>query len=182
MTGDGSGEIAERTDELAGIAVEYLPNRVPETEVEWDHKPEPAQAFPGSDDELLAALREDDRFAALFDGATIPAGKDGDSDLDFALCCQLAELAGPDPQRIERLWGMSALARRRKFQRWDYRTGTVRRAVAAVWEAQEIRRRPLENDDTTKPKTPVEIRRVRGALRTTTNSRRPRGRIRSARS
>lgn len=135
MTGTGTGQVRECTRELADVAQRYLSPAVPAvTDFDWDH--EPADGFAGTDDELLAHLREHDpRFGDIFDGWTIPAGKDnGDSDQDFALCARLATLTGDHPRRIERLWSRSKLAERDKWQREDYRQSTIARAIASADE------------------------------------------------
>jgi putative DNA primase/helicase len=132
MTGAGHGEIASRTPELAHLAGEYLRPAVPERDFDWQREPAAGEGFDGTDDELLECLREDRWFRDLWDGLTVPAGKDGDSDQDFRLCCVLVEYVGDYPQRIERLWAQSALAQRTKYGRTDYRVWTIKRAISAV--------------------------------------------------
>lgn len=129
FSGDGQGEIADRTDQLQAVAREYLPERA-DAEIDWDR--EPASDFEGTDDELLAVLRDDARFARLY------CGEHGDdwSAADFKLCAQLAEVVGNDPRRIERLWASSGLAKRAKFEREDYRRSTITRAIAGQAQAR----------------------------------------------
>ena len=52
---------------------------------------------------------------------------------DAALCSILAFYAGPDPERIERLFGMSRLGDREKWRdRSDYRTRTIAAAIDLI--------------------------------------------------
>lgn len=134
MTGNGSGAISECQDALEAFARQHLPRREDDRmEFDWDHEPAAGERFEGTTDELIAALSEDDpHFVELFNGETVPAGKDGDSDADFALCCRVAEFVGNHPRLIESVWVASKLAERAKFERESYRTRTVKNAVTAV--------------------------------------------------
>lgn len=76
--------------------------------------------------------RFDDLFAAKDLGRFYPSA---DSDFDWssadaALCSHLAFFTGRDPERIERIWATSALAKRDKFERDDYRERTIANACA----------------------------------------------------
>jgi primase-polymerase (primpol)-like protein len=145
ITGDGQGSIADRQPELDAFAAKYLRRQYVRSGA-IDHG---AWDYDGTDDELLADLRRNWRFVEVYEGRTIPAGKDGDSDADFELCCRIGELTG-DPERIERIWSGSPLARRRKFERENYRRQTIERALGAaaveVWSSSLI--------DTTTPPHP----------------------------
>ena len=138
MTGAGTGEIADRTQEIEQLAREYLQPKVPEHDFDWDRVPAEGEGFPGTDAELLAMLREDSQFVKLWEGQT-----DGDhSKADYSLCARIAELTGDHPLRIERLWGASALAQRPKWDREDYRERTISRAAAAAKSSSSSLRDP----------------------------------------
>ncbi len=68
-------------------------------------------------------------FAALWQGDT--TGYLSSSEADLALCGMLTFWAGSNPERVERLFGLSALGQREKWQtRPDYREETIARALA----------------------------------------------------
>lgn len=89
--------------------------------------------YPGTDEELIdEARQEDQRFRDLFDRGSIDAYAKDHSRADLALLYRLAHRCGPDPDRIERLFDESALARPDKwFGRKDYRDRSIRAAIAA---------------------------------------------------
>jgi hypothetical protein len=68
-------------------------------------------------------------FSALFDSGSLAAYGDDHSAADLALCNYLAFYAGGDEMRIDSLFRQSALMRE-KWDRPDYRTWTIERAVA----------------------------------------------------
>jgi P4 family phage/plasmid primase-like protien len=67
---------------------------------------------------------------ALWAGSV--GGYPSQSEADAALCCKLAWLVGPDPDRIDRLFRQSGLMRDKWEQREDYRTRTIKSALAKV--------------------------------------------------
>jgi putative DNA primase/helicase len=94
----------------------------------------PASAPPSSslsDGELLdhaRAARNGAAFERLWRGDS--SGHDGDdSAADLALCAHLAFWCGRDPARIDRLFRQSGLFRE-KWERADYREGTIAKALA----------------------------------------------------
>lgn len=91
---------------------------------------ERALGFEGSDDELIALLLEDPKYNALWHGDFSDYGPDGESEADLALCEKIAWLAGPVPERIERIFSASALARPKWFDRQDYRDRTIEKALS----------------------------------------------------
>ena len=97
-------------------------------------EPEPAPTQPSAapaDRELLERARNARNgrdFERLWDGDTRAYGDD-DSRADLALCGLLAFWAGPDPAAIDALFRRSGLMRA-KWEREDYRTRTIDRALA----------------------------------------------------
>ncbi|MCC7388309.1 MAG: hypothetical protein IT431_06035 [Phycisphaerales bacterium] len=89
--------------------------------------------FNGDDEAMLQKARSatnGEKFAALFDrGDTSGHGGD-ESAADAALACHLAFWCGPDRDRIERLFSLSARGQREKWQeREDYRRMTIDFAI-----------------------------------------------------
>jgi putative DNA primase/helicase len=86
--------------------------------------------------EMLCA-REDSR---LLFTVGYPEGADMSAE-DHKLLCRLAELTGKDGERMETLFGQSAIARPDKWRkRRDYRVRSIQRAISAtgkVWEPEE---------------------------------------------
>lgn len=88
-----------------------------------------------SDSELVAKARRarnGAKFAALFDHGSTSGHGDDDSAADEALACLLIWWTNHDLARAERLFGQSALARRDKWQRKDYRRRTLEHADTLV--------------------------------------------------
>jgi primase-polymerase (primpol)-like protein len=56
------------------------------------------------------------------------------SEADMALCCMLAFWCGPDPARIETLFGQSGLVRKKWTGREDYRQHTIEAAIESISE------------------------------------------------
>jgi hypothetical protein len=85
-----------------------------------------------SDDELLdraRSARNGDTFRALFDFGDLTAFGGDHSRADMALCSRLAWWTGGDAAAIDRLFRRSKLYRE-KWDRTDYREGTISRAIA----------------------------------------------------
>jgi hypothetical protein len=87
-----------------------------------------------NDDEIIALVTNaanGDKFKKLIDGEI------GDyksaSEADAALCCIIAFYTR-DRAQIERIWGKSGLAQREKYQRGDYRSRTIQKALETVRE------------------------------------------------
>jgi P4 family phage/plasmid primase-like protien len=97
-----------------------------------------APLFDASDDELLRRARDarnGDKFAALFDRGDISAYGDDDSAADLALMNMLAFWTRRDADRMEALFGRSALGQRDKWkERGEYRQWTIDTAIAGCKE------------------------------------------------
>lgn len=118
VVGRGRGELADAQAAIDEL-LERMPDNAGEAECgDWD--------FDGDDAALLKSLCQDRRFAKLYDGH----GVTDHSSADYSLCCRVAEHTG-DPDRIARIWANSALGKRQKFGRRDYRERTIHRAIAA---------------------------------------------------
>jgi hypothetical protein len=92
--------------------------------------PEPDHSSELPDDDDLIRMARDARnglkFRALFDAGDVDRYHGDESAADFALVGMLAFWTGPDPDRIERIFGRSALGRRDKWRdRADYRELTI---------------------------------------------------------
>ena len=77
--------------------------------------------------------RRGEEFRRLFDYGDISSYDNNHSRADFALCKMLAFWTGWDAHRIESLFNVSALGKRRKWtSRPDYRQRTISNAIAAT--------------------------------------------------
>ncbi len=99
---------------------------------------------PTGDDAALIerALRASNgsKFQALWSGDTSLHGDD-DSAADLALCCMLAFWTGGDVARMDRLFRKSGLYRP-KWEREDYRSMTIQRAIATSGSGTALRLHP----------------------------------------
>jgi primase-polymerase (primpol)-like protein len=91
----------------------------------------PASALPATQDdaEIIRKARQSKngaKFGSLWDGSI--AGYPSASEADLALTNYLAFWCGPDPERIDALFRSSGLFRS-KWNREDYRQGTIRKAL-----------------------------------------------------
>lgn len=119
MTGDRAAdtpaEIHDRGDELVALHIDVFgapPAPLP---------PSPPPPVTNLDDaeliERASKAHNGAKFAALWAGSI--DGYDSPSEADLALCNLLAFWAGPDPDRIERLFSQSGLYR----EKWDQKHG-----------------------------------------------------------
>jgi hypothetical protein len=108
-------------------------------------EPEPdanGQHLGPSDDELLAKARaasNGDKFRRLYDQGDI-TGYPSPSEADAALLAHLAFWTKGDKGRMERLFSASALGKRAKWKRKDYRDLSIAAAVAVVRDGYTSRR------------------------------------------
>jgi len=133
-----------------------------DTPREWTTEPDPEWGGPEDDDKLIKKMLKNRSHRSLMGGsASIKQLWEADaealaavypdmggqgrafdhSSADAALCSHLAFWTGRDCGRMERLWGMSALADRDKWQRGDYRQATILNAVAGC---QNVYQKPQE--------------------------------------
>jgi hypothetical protein len=111
-----------------------------------------ASPVDATDEELLNAARaaqNGDKFAKLFDRGDAGDYNGDTSAADFALLTMLAFWTGRDKERIERLFSASALGKREKWLRADYRDRSITGACKLVEDTYK------PNAD--KPYNPVEI-------------------------
>lgn len=142
-----AGSIYDYTAAYHAFAGSYFPPKsIARTEIAWDKGPDPEWSGPADDDALwakifneapnmqaqmkgLATWRElfDGDIAALAHTYPSTTGEPFDwSSADFALMAKLAFYTGRDPARMERMFSMSALAQRDK---WNGRDGYRRRTI-----------------------------------------------------
>lgn len=76
----------------------------------------------------LRAQKNGDKFSELFDTGLVNGTSH--SEVDAALCALIAFRAGDNPELIDAVFRKSALYRPEKWDREDYRTTTIERAIA----------------------------------------------------
>jgi RecA-family ATPase len=130
-------KIPERQAELDALTRKYLADPKPEPNGHAKHRP-----LEASDEEILALCRKARnaaKFEALYDAADMTAYGDDASRADQALAGILAFYT-QDPAQLERLFSASALGRRSKWRRTDYRQRTINRALDSLTETYTPRR------------------------------------------
>jgi hypothetical protein len=123
-------EIRDCQDELDTSLPEFFPE---DDSPIIERAPHPLLSI--SDEELLTIMRNAKNgaaFSALFDRGDLSAYEGDHSRADFALCCHLAFWTGWDKPRMERLFTVSALNDRDKWDRADYRDRTIGRAISGT--------------------------------------------------
>jgi putative DNA primase/helicase len=86
-----------------------------------------------SDDQVTAKARATySEFGMLFDTGDLSQHDNDWSRADAALVKQIAYFALGEREQIERIWGMSALANREKFERDDYREATIEAVLSRM--------------------------------------------------
>jgi hypothetical protein len=130
-------EVADQQEELDWLCERFLkaPDAKasvhPRTKVgDSSSLMERAAGFEGADEALIMMLRDQEKYERLWWGDT--SDYDGDaSRADMALLEKIAWLAGPVPERIERIFGQSDLGQREKWvEREDYRTRSIEMALS----------------------------------------------------
>jgi len=115
--------IKNRPEELRKIFNLYFPEKVTE------NIPETKTTTILEDQEILqkaASAKNGDAFKKLSSGDL--SGYPSRSEADLAYCCMLSFWCGNDPAQIDRLFRQSGLMRE-KWDREDYRTQTIRKAM-----------------------------------------------------
>jgi hypothetical protein len=121
-------KIEERQDELERVLDEFLPRRESAAAAV---EPQPVDL---ADEELVERARRATNssvFEQLWRGDI--SGYPSHSEADLALCWRLAFWTGRDPERIDRMFRASGLMRE-KWEREDYRLGTIEEALAGCPE------------------------------------------------
>ena len=142
-----------RTDHTAAlqrVIAEYLPGLPEDLPAEWTTEPNPSWRGAGTDEQLVDWLKKDTTAKARFGGGcpfsaiwdcdiptlqkffpTTSPGKDFDgSGVDQALANHLAYATGYNCERVLALMLASGMSWRQKYQRDDYLTRTILKAVA----------------------------------------------------
>lgn len=136
--------VEERQEELDRFHTEFF-SHAQEEELA-------ASPVDATDEELLKSAREahnGDKFIKLFDKGDISDHGSDASAADLALLNMLAFWTGRDKERMEKLFSVSALGKRDKWARSDYRSRSISSACRFV---EEIYKPSPE-----KPHNPIEI-------------------------
>ena len=117
-------DIADRSEALMTVLEKYMVKPyIPVSAI-----PAPGSYLTDASVKMKAReSRQGEKFTALWTGV-IPEGK-SHSEADAALCSMLAFWCGGDTEQMDRLFRQSALYRE-KWERDDYRIGTLNKAVA----------------------------------------------------
>ncbi|MDP9484716.1 MAG: AAA family ATPase [Actinomycetota bacterium] len=151
--------IPERQAELDAIVRKYLSDPEPKPEPNG-HARTNSRPLNASDEEIIALCRKARnaaKFLALYDAGDTTAYGDDASRADQALAGILAFYT-QDPAQLERLFSASALGRRSKWSRTDYRQRTIYMALSSLREKYTPPRKTHASDDqeatSDRPKTP----------------------------
>ena len=147
------GELTSRFAVFTGNVIQDLPltdctTAIQDTLEQYMRK-KPAKQSPleKKADEIIAKLRTQkngDKFSELFDSGLINGASH--SEADAALCALIAFRTGDDPELIDAVFRKSALYRPEKWERDDYRTTTIERAIAwRVRNKSKQKRKKMEN-------------------------------------
>jgi hypothetical protein len=147
--------ICHRPAELRQVFDQYFPEKAPESVSEVKASNTLA------DDEILqraGKVRNGEAFQRLFSGDW--SGHASHSEADMSLCCHLAFWSGNNADQINRLFRQSGLMRA-KWDREDYRTQTIQKAIENTTETYtppkpKEEKEPTNNADTAdapKPET-----------------------------
>jgi primase-polymerase (primpol)-like protein len=131
--------IEDRQEQILALRDRLFGERIERDELKRPHQ----EAGTGlSEEEIItraAAADNREKFRRLWAGDT--SGYASDSEADLALCSILAFWAGPDEERIDRLFRHSALCRKKWTRRADYRERTIRQALkrAEFWRGGKVK-------------------------------------------
>jgi hypothetical protein len=126
--------IPERQAELDALTRKYLTDPEPEPNGGSQRPNGPPPDL--SDEEIIELIRKAKnaaKFSTLYDAGDISAYDGDDSDADLALL-GLLKFYTQDHAQLERLFSDSALGRRPKWNRSDYRRRTIEKALSDVRE------------------------------------------------
>ncbi len=124
-------KIPNRQAEIDALTRKYLSDPEPEPKGHAEYRP-----LEASDEEIINLCRKAKnaaKFADLFDAGDTARYNGDDSSADLALMSILAFYT-QDPAQLERLFSSSALGRRRKWGRADYRSRTINKALDKLTE------------------------------------------------
>lgn len=132
VTGARLPECSDRVNNCQAALEQLLDELFPEPAAS-QRQPSPSLGI----DEIIAkakAAKNGQRFSQLFDaGDYESAGYKSQSEADLALCNQIAFFAGPNPDLVDAVFRQSKLYRE-KWDREDYRTATIEKAIASCTE------------------------------------------------
>ncbi len=123
----------KQQSEIDALTREYLTDPEPKPSTNGHTKHRPLEA---SDEDVIGLCRKARnaaKFSDLFDAGNTAAYNGDDSSADLALMSILAFFT-QDPAQLERLFSASALGRRRKWGRSDYRNRTINKALGNLRE------------------------------------------------
>jgi hypothetical protein len=113
--------VEKRQSEIGALFAEYFPTKTTGAQ-------QPTSALPANDHEVLDRIqraKNGDAVMRLWHGDTSAFGENGNSEADLALVSHLRFYTGGDRGQTERMWGQSALGKRDKWHREDYRAMTL---------------------------------------------------------
>ena len=127
--------LVEQSEAFARDAAEWLGLLTVQKSSAGTGEAGPRDLPPVSDDELIKKLKQSGQGRAkkLFDGDMSEYA--GDHSAADAALCRLVARWSDDPAQLARVWGASALAKRPKFERKDYRERTIDMALASARKA-----------------------------------------------
>ncbi len=143
-------KIPKRQDEIDALTRKYLSDPEPEPETNGHAKHRPLEA---SDEEIIDLCRKAKnaaKFADLYDAGDTARYNGDDSSADLALMGILAFYT-QDSAQLERLFSASALGRRQKWNRADYRQRTIDKALGNLRETYTPSRKTRPSRDQEAP-------------------------------
>jgi hypothetical protein len=132
--GDYSRTVQERQEALELLYLDVFGERLQEIAERLGRAQEGSQrAQPVPEDEVVIDLASHaangEKFVRLYEKGDISGYDDDASRADLALVGMIAFWTGPDAERIERIFGASALGQRDKWARADYRRMTIEKGM-----------------------------------------------------